>query len=154
MTRKYILVFGFLNSFFPLAAIAEEISTAYGYTLGMPLREVTVLSTVTSEHGDKEYQVQATSVNNVETVWLLGSKDGERVGGITARSIAISSTECLAQLSSTIDDIRQRYPDSGYYALDDADMFYQKERSVIVSCQKAGKLNRLVIEYRDDLLLK
>lgn len=154
MTMSKSVAFSLLCVLFPMAILAEDISTAFGYTLGMPMSDVKVLSTLTAENGDKLHVVKPAAGSNLETVYLGRSKDGKQVGIIIGRSPPMPAADCSSQLSMTIDSLKQRYPDSGYYALDDNDMIYQKDRSIILGCQVTGELSRLVIEYRDELLLK
>ncbi len=152
MTMRNIVIFILLYALFPLAVLAEDISVAFGYTLGMPLSEVKVLSTVISESGDKLYAVKPEPANNIESVVLGVSKDGKQVASINGRSAPMPMSDCASRLSMTIDNLKQRYSNSGYYALDDNDMIFQKDRSIILGCEATGELAILVIEYRDDLL--
>jgi hypothetical protein len=138
----------------PLAVQAEEISTAYGYTLGMPMGQVKVLSKEASEYGDTLHVVQPAADTGMEKVLLGTSKDGQRVAIIMGRGKAVPATDCPAMFASARDSIRKRYPEAGYYAMDDTDMIYQQERNILISCQVEGDQARLVIEYRDDRLLK
>lgn len=148
------ILFSLLCTLYPIAILAEDISAAYGYSLGMQMSNVKVLSTITSDSGNKLHVVKPMDAGNTETVLLGVSKDDKQVASITARSSPMSMSDCASQLALTVDRLKRRYPGSGYYALDDADMIYQKDRSIIVGCQVAGEEVSLVVEYRDDLLSK
>jgi hypothetical protein len=154
MSLHQLVILGLLCGLVPWSAQAEEIGAAYGYTLGMPMSEVKVLSTETSEYGDTLHVVQPAADSGVDKVLLGASKDGEHVALIMGRSKEMAATDCPAQFASARDRLRKRYPDAGYYAMDDTDMIYRQNRNILISCEVEGDKARLVIEYRDDRLLK
>jgi hypothetical protein len=156
MSPRKIVAFSVMSVLLPVTVQAEEIGAAYGYTLGMPMRDVQVLSTQAAEYGDTLYVVKpaanTATDSGVQTVLLGTGKDGRHVARIIGRSPPMPASNCFSQLARTVAGLRQRHPDSGYYAMDDNDMIYQQNRSILLSCEEEGGQNRLVIEYRDDQL--
>ena len=147
-----VAVYSFLLCLLPLCVRADGINTAYGYTLGMSISDVQVLATRPGDYGDTLHVVKPAAGSDVETVLLGTGKDGRRVARIIGRSELMPTTHCFTQLAKTVENLRQRYPGSGYYALDDSDMIFQQERNILLSCQAEGEQHRLVIEYRDESL--
>jgi hypothetical protein len=154
MPRSQFAVYSLLLCLLPWSAKAEDIAAAYGYTLGMPISEVQVLSTKPADYGNTLYVVKPATGSDMEEVLLGTGKDGRQVTRIIGRSRSMPATSCFSILSKTVDRLRQRYPNSGYYALDDSDMLYQEDRNILLSCQEEGEQYRMVIEYRDDSLQK
>jgi len=150
MIKRQAMILGAFLVFCSLSIQAEAIGSAFGYSLGMPMSEVKVVSEVTLESGEKMKEVEAAEDGNLQRILVGTTSDDKYIARIMGESPPMAVADCKKQLSKTLEILRQRHSNSSYYALDDAEMIYEADKTIHLQCETTGNLSRLIIDYRDD----
>lgn len=136
-------------SCFAAFAQAAQIQGDFGYALGDKLPTDKIEQTKSEKGGSTRYRMK--SATSKTEVWVQSNKQ-QVIYRITAYSQSLSPIACAERVNAMRKDIETNKPGLGTYAMDDADMYYDEQRTLVFQCEKFGNEKRLRIEYADDRL--
>lgn len=130
-------------------AQVAQIQGDFGYALGDKLASDKVEQTKSNEDGSKQYRMKTSAP--IAEVWVQSNKQ-QVIYRITGYSQPLSPIVCAERVKAMRKDIETNKPGLGTYAMDDAEMYYDEQRTLVFQCEKLGNEKRLRIEYADDRL--
>jgi len=137
---------------FSAGIYAEPVSGDFGLQLGATVERQSIIGPVTEPHGASLYAIRPPAPQPHYVEYFVGLSSQQRIGLIRARSAPMATTACYRTYRATSKQLQERHPHSGYYALDDGDMYYDGTRQVVVACEVDGNSGRVVVEYVDETI--
>ena len=134
------------------SAQAADIQGIAGYTLGDVLDKQRVLNETKTDDGATVYSVKPlTSEQQVNTLTLRITQN-QQIHRITAFSPVLTNADCQSRMTQLRIQTEKQFPQLGYYAMDQSEMFYQDDRTYTLECITTEDGIRLRQEYSDDKL--
>ena len=98
------------------------------------------------------YTVKLVSPSDTIDYISLQITPSNQIHRITVYSQELASTRCEIEKNALRSRVEKKYPTLGYYAMDEAEMFYEEPRTFTIDCVASGDKKRLKREYSDDAL--
>lgn len=132
-----------------VSASAERVNGDFGLQLGIPVDQGSLVALAAEGADAHQFSIQPPAPRAPFVDYVVTLSAQQRVATIRARSAPMEKTACYRAYRDASKQLRARHPDSGYYALDDGDMYYDGSRQVVVACDIDGDMGRLVVEYTE-----
>lgn len=153
MKLNVLICTGFMIFALPGIGLCEPaIIGGGGFSLGEPFDPQRSEFQVQSAEDGIVYRVKPKSDNKHAEHVLLRITKTHLIHRITVFSTATSSAQCATEKDSLRKEFERTYPKLGYYAMDEAEMFYEDPRTYTIECVKSADNARLKTEYSDDAL--
>jgi hypothetical protein len=131
---------------------AADIQGIAGYTLGETLDKRQVLHETKAVDGATVYTVKPLRLEQPIDIITVRITSKQQIHRISAYSPVLTAGECEDQMVQLRKATENRFPGIGYYAMDQSEMFYNKDRIYTLECvEREGEI-RLLQEYSDDKL--
>ncbi|MGD8926219.1 MAG: hypothetical protein PVG20_05185 [Thioalkalispiraceae bacterium] len=146
-------VFITLCAIFAFPVYANPIIGEAGFELGQSF-DPNVKGVERLQQDDVVYKTKPPSDTNDVAYVLLRITADQHIHRITVFYTPQSPAECDTRKNTMRKEIEKKYPDLGYYAMDDSELFYKEPRTLTIECVATEKKNSLKVEYSDDALAK
>ena len=134
------------------SAQAADIQGIAGYTLGDVLDKNHVLNETKMDDGATVYSVKPLTSEQHVNILTLRITQKQQIHRISALSAVLTSADCQSQMTQLRIQTEKQFPQLGYYAMDQSEMFYQDDRTYTLECVNTDDGVRLRQEYSDDKL--
>lgn len=131
---------------------AADIEGIAGYSLGTTLDKIYVINETTSDDGATVYRVKPLSPAQQVDMLTLRINQQRQIHRISAFSSLLNAADCQTRVTQLRKQTEKQYPDLGYYAMEQSELFYEADRTYTLECIKTDKGIRLRQEYSDDTL--
>jgi hypothetical protein len=143
----------FLFCIFSTSVQAGDIDGIAGYALGDVLDKKHVLREKV-DAGMTVYRVKPIAPDPQIDLLTVRTTDTLRIHRISAYTTVLTDKACQHRMTQLRIETEKQFPELGYYAMADGDLFYQDDRTYTLDCVKTEDGIRLRREYSDDKLAK